>query len=65
MISGIAPYYSSYRKRRTVFLTIPAPLSDRIQMPDNSLYVNTESGIRKSGGGEFFFRKYPVRSFAP
>lgn len=51
MISGIAPYYSSYRKRRTVFLTIPAPLSDRIQMPDNSLYVNTESGIRKSGGG--------------
>lgn len=51
MISGIAPYYSSYRQRRTVFLTIPAPLSDRIQMPDNSLYVNTESGIRKSGGG--------------
>lgn len=51
MISGIAPYYSSYRQLRTVFLTIPAPLSDRIQMPDNSLYVNTESGIRKSGGG--------------
>ena len=51
MISGKAPYYSSYRQRRTVFLTIPTPLSDRIQMPDNSLYVNTESGIRKSGGG--------------